>query len=57
MMIGGVPVVDTPQEIDGANAEAFRKILLHAADREHATVVVNMAGTQFCDSAGVGVAA
>ena len=33
------------------NAEAFRKILLHAADCEHATVVVNMAGTQFCDSA------
>jgi anti-anti-sigma factor len=57
MMIGGVPVVDAPQEIDAANAEPLRKILLHAADREHATVVVNMAGTRFCDSAGVGAVA
>jgi anti-sigma B factor antagonist len=54
-MIDGVPVVDAPQAIDAANAEWFRTILLHAAFRGHGTVVVNMTGTQFCDSSGVGV--
>jgi anti-sigma B factor antagonist len=57
MTIGGVPVVDAPQEIDAANAQPFRKILLHTADRGHATVVVNMADTQFCDSAGMSAVA
>jgi anti-sigma B factor antagonist len=56
-MLGGVPVVEAPQEIDAANAEWFGKILLHAAQCEHATVVVNMTGTRFCDSAGVHVLA
>jgi anti-sigma B factor antagonist len=52
-MIGGVPVVDAPQEIDAANAESFREILLHAASCGPAAVVVNMTGTRFCDSSGV----
>jgi anti-sigma B factor antagonist len=51
--IGGVPVVDAPQEIDVANAEPFGEILVHAACRGHAPVVVNMTGTRFCDSSGV----
>jgi anti-sigma B factor antagonist len=53
VMIGGVPVVDAPPEIDVANAEPFREILVHAACRGHAPVVVNMTGTRFCDSSGV----
>ena len=53
VVIGGVPVVDAPQEIDAANAESFQKVLLHAALRGHETVVVNMTGTRFCDSVGV----
>jgi anti-anti-sigma factor len=58
VMIGGVPVVAAPQEIDAANAESFRKILLYAADHVHATVVVvNVTGTRFCDSAGAAVLA
>ena len=36
VMIGGVPVVDAPQEIDVANAKPFREILVQAACREHA---------------------
>jgi anti-anti-sigma factor len=52
-MIGGVPVVEAPQEIDVANAKPFREILVQAACREHAPVVVNMTGTRFCDSSGV----
>lgn len=52
-VIDGVPVVEAPQEIDAATAEGFRKVLLHAACRGHATVVVNMTATRFCDSSGV----
>jgi anti-sigma B factor antagonist len=57
VMIGGVPVVDAPQEIDAVNAEWFRTVLLHAASCGPATVVVKMTGTRFCDSSGVGVLA
>jgi anti-sigma B factor antagonist len=53
-MIGGVPVVDAPPEIDAYSAECFRKILLQAFCG-HPTVVVNMTGTRFCDSAGMHV--
>jgi anti-anti-sigma factor len=57
VMIGGVPVVDAPHEIDADNAEGFDKLLLHAACCGHGTVVVNLAGTRFCDSSGVRVLA
>ena len=57
VVIGGVPVVDAPQEIDILNAEFFRKTLLRAAYRGQGTVVVNMAATRFCDSIGVEVLA
>jgi anti-sigma B factor antagonist len=53
VMIGGVPVVEAPQEIDVANAKPFREILVQAACRGHAPAVVNMTGTRFCDSSGV----
>jgi anti-anti-sigma factor len=56
-VIGGVPVVDAPHEIDADNAECFDKLLLRAARRGHGTVVVNMTGTRFCDSSGVRVLA
>jgi anti-anti-sigma factor len=56
-MIGGVPVVDAPQEIDAVNADGFRTVLLHAATSGPATVVVNMIGTRFCDSSGIAVLA
>jgi anti-sigma B factor antagonist len=55
VMIGGVPVVTAPLDIDAANAEDFQQILLRAATCRRATVVVNMTGTRFCDSAGVRV--
>ena len=53
VMIGGASVVTAPPELDTANAEWFRKVLLHALGRGNATVVVAMTSTQFCDSAGV----
>jgi anti-anti-sigma factor len=53
-MIGGVPVVNAPLNIDAANAGWLQNMLLRAASCRRATVVVNMTGTRFCDSAGVG---
>jgi anti-sigma B factor antagonist len=52
VMIGGVPVVEAPDEIDTVNAECFR-MLLDAACCAHRPVVVNMTRTRFCDSSGV----
>ena len=52
-MAGGVPVVTAPSEIDTTTAGQLRAILLEWHSRGHATVVVNMTGTQFCDSAGL----
>src|SRR5438067_10099620 len=54
-MVRGVPVVAAPEEIDVSNADWLRAVLLEAASRGQATFVVDMTGTQFCASAGVGV--
>jgi len=52
-VIGGVPVVATPEEIDMTNAAGLQAALLEASALGHDTFVVDMSGTQFCDSAGV----
>jgi anti-sigma B factor antagonist len=52
-MAGGVPVVTAPAEIDTTTAGQLRAILFEWHTRRHATVVVDMTGTQFCDSAGL----
>jgi anti-sigma B factor antagonist len=55
IMVGGVPVVAAPEEIDITNAAALRAALLDAAARGTRTLVVDMSQTQFCDSAGLHV--
>jgi len=50
--LGGVPIVTPPLEVDLGNAEAFGAALA-AASRGHATVVVDMTSTEFCDSSGL----
>ena len=55
LMINGVPVVTAPAEIDATTADQLRTVLLHSAARGHATVVVDMTRTRFCDSAGLTV--
>jgi anti-sigma B factor antagonist len=55
LMINGVPVVEASEEIDICNAEQLRIVLLEACSRGHATVVVDMTRTRFCDSSGFGV--
>ena len=52
-MVGGVPVVTAPAEIDATTAGRLRAILLEWHSRGHTTVVVDMTGTLFCDSAGL----
>jgi anti-sigma B factor antagonist len=56
LMVCGVPVVAAPAEIDIATAEQLRTALFRAiAARRHATVVLDMTRTRFCDSAGLAV--
>lgn len=52
-VVEGVPVVAAPEEIDITNAEALRSALVTAAADGHGTLVVDMTGTQFCDSSGL----
>jgi anti-sigma B factor antagonist len=52
-MINGLAVVTAPAEIDIDTAEEFRAVLLRAAADGHATIVVDLTGTRFCDSAGL----
>ena len=52
-VVGGVPVVAAPEEIDITNAEALRSALLTAAANGHGTLVVDMTRTRFCDSSGL----
>ena len=53
-MIGEVPVVTTPAEIDITNADQLRAVLLDAAARGHATVVVNLTRPSSVIAAGWG---
>jgi anti-sigma B factor antagonist len=54
-VVSGVPVVTAPEEIDITNAAGLRAALLEAAAHGSRTLVVDMAQTQFCDSAGLSV--
>ena len=54
-VVSGVPVVTAPEEIDITNATGLRAALLEAAAHGTRTLVVDMAQTQFCDSAALSV--
>jgi len=54
-VLGGVPVVAAPEEIDATNAAALRSALLTAAANSDGTVVLDMTRTQFCDVSGLHV--
>jgi anti-sigma B factor antagonist len=54
-MLRGVPVIIAPAEIDMAHAEPLRAMLAETAARGHATIVVDLSATRFCDSAGLHV--
>jgi anti-sigma B factor antagonist len=52
-VIGGVPVVAAPEEIDFTNAEGLRAALGQATGSGHETLVVDLTRTRFCDSAAI----
>ena len=54
-VVSGVPVVATPEEVDIANVAGLRTALLEASTRTPGTLVVDMSGTEFCDSSGIHV--
>ena len=54
-MIGGMPVVVAPAEIDIATADDLGTALLAATANGHTVIVVDMTGTRFRDSAGLRV--
>jgi anti-sigma B factor antagonist len=56
-MVNGVPVVAASEEIDIGNADWLDAVLREAAARGRGTLVVDMTGTTFCESSGVGVLA
>jgi anti-sigma B factor antagonist len=51
----GQAVVTTPGEIDLRNADSLREALVAAAATNQPVVVVDMTGTEFCDSTGLHV--
>jgi anti-sigma B factor antagonist len=53
--MSGIPVVMVPAEIDITNAGLLRAALQSAAACGHATIVVDMSETAFCDTAGLQV--
>jgi anti-sigma B factor antagonist len=51
-LVGGVPVVSAPCDVDITNAGALRAALLAAAEG-HRTVVADLSAAGFCDSRAV----
>jgi anti-sigma B factor antagonist len=56
-VIGGVPVVAAPEEIDMTNSGGLLAALLDAPGNGHKRLVVDMTRTRFCDSSGIHVLA
>jgi anti-sigma B factor antagonist len=51
--LGQAAVITLPEEIDISNSEQVREELLSLLNRGPAVLIVDMAETTFCDSAGV----
>ena len=51
--LGEAAVITLPEEIDISNSEQVREELLSLVNRGPAVLIVDMAETTFCDSAGV----
>jgi anti-sigma B factor antagonist len=52
--VGQQAVIATPAEIDAVNAGQISQALLSAATLGAPVLIIDMSGTTFCDSAGVG---
>jgi anti-sigma B factor antagonist len=56
-LVDSVPVARAPAEMDVTTAGQLRAMLAQRAERGHATQIVDLTGTEFCDSAGLTVLA
>src|SRR5580692_6305455 len=54
-LVNGMTVVTTPDEIDISNASLLRAALATATRSAPEIVVVDMSGTEYCDSTGLNV--
>jgi anti-sigma B factor antagonist len=54
-LVNGMAVVTTPGEIDISNASLLRTALVTATHSAAEIVVVDMSGTEYCDSTGLNV--
>jgi anti-sigma B factor antagonist len=53
-IVGGLPVVSAPEEIDISNAAELSSALQAAAAR-HSTIIADLGSTEYCDSSGLNV--
>jgi anti-sigma B factor antagonist len=53
--VNGVPVVRAAVEVDATNADDLRSAILSAMAAGPDRLVVDMSGTEFCDSTGLNV--
>jgi anti-sigma B factor antagonist len=51
--VGSSAVVTMPAEVDAMNADEVREAILSAAGPDVPDLIIDMSGTEFCDSAGV----
>jgi anti-sigma B factor antagonist len=54
-LIRGVPVAAAPDRLDASASRRLRSALVQLAERGHATLVVDLSRTRYCDSAGLSV--
>jgi anti-sigma B factor antagonist len=53
--LDGVPVVRAAVEVDATNADDLRSAILSAVSTGTERLIVDMGGTEFCDSTGLNV--
>lgn len=53
--VNGVPVVRAAVEVDATNAQDLRSAILAAISTGTERLIVDMGGTEFCDSTGLNV--
>jgi anti-anti-sigma factor len=51
-MVGGLPVVEVPVEIDFRNAEHVRDAVVSLIG-EHSVLALDLRGNEYCDSSGM----
>ncbi len=51
---GTVLIIQTPRRLTTENADGLKKLLKNYVDEGHFKIVINLAGTEYLDSSGLG---